>query len=51
MKELKKDKEKIKRFKKLKRKFWFFVMLINLVVVAGIIYFLVLLSRMIRNAS
>ena len=49
MKEIKKDKDKIKRIKKLKRKFWFFVILLNLIIVVGIIYFLVLLSRVLRG--
>lgn len=49
MKELKKDKIKIKKFKKLKRKFWLFVILLNLIIAVGSIYFLVLLFKLLRS--
>ena len=37
------------RAKKIKKKFWFFVISLNLIIAVGIIYFLVLLFKLLRS--
>jgi len=43
------EKNKAKKLKKLRRRFWTFVILLNAFIIIGLIYFLVLLFRVLRS--